>query len=87
MPLTIGAWKKSVRGIERFVDEHICVTEYLPNLNMDDVERYGVEAIVVGSDQIWRPVMYDAVKYVLGFVVFEGWFFSHKGNTLRQMKR
>lgn len=68
MPLTIGAWKKSVRGIERFVDEHICVTEYLPNLNMDDVERYGVEAIVVGSDQIWRPVMYDAVKYYfLGF--------------------
>ena len=68
MPLTIGPWKKSVRGMERFVDEHIKVTEYLPNLNMDDVRRYGIEALVVGSDQIWRPVMYDAVKYYfLGF--------------------
>ena len=68
MPLTIGSWKKSVSGMECFVDEHINVTEYLPNLNMDDVRRYGVEALVVGSDQIWRPVKYDAVKYYfLGF--------------------
>ena len=68
MPLTIGSWKKSVSGMERFVDEHINVTEYLPNLSMEDVRRYGVEALVVGSDQIWRPVMYDAVKYYfLGF--------------------
>lgn len=68
MPLTIGPWKKSVSGMERFVDEHINVTEYLPNLNMDDVRKYGIEALVVGSDQIWRPVMYDAVKYYfLGF--------------------
>lgn len=68
MPLTIGPWKESVRGMERFVEEHINVTEYLPNLSMDDVRRYGVEALIVGSDQIWRPVMYDAVKYYfLGF--------------------
>lgn len=68
MPLTIGPWKKSVRGMERFVDERINVTKYLPNLSMDDVRRYGVEALVIGSDQIWRPVMYDAVKYYfLGF--------------------
>ena len=68
MPLTIGPWKKSVSGMERFVDEHINVTEYLPNLNMDDVRRYDLEALVVGSDQIWRPYMYDAAKYYfLGF--------------------
>ena len=68
MPLTIGSWKKSVSGMERFVNEHINVTEYLPNLSMDDVHRYEVEALVVGSDQIWRPVMYDAIKYYfLGF--------------------
>ena len=68
MPLTIGPWKKSVSGMERFVDEHVNVTEYLPNLSMSDVRRYGVEALIVGSDQIWRPVMYDAVKfYFLGF--------------------
>lgn len=68
MPLAIGPWKESVRGMERFVDEHINVTEYLSNLSMDDVRRYGVEALIVGSDQIWRPVMYDAVKYYfLGF--------------------
>lgn len=69
MPLTIGAWRKSVKGMERFVDENIIVTEYLPNLTMDDVQRYGVDAIIVGSDQIWRPVMYDAEKYYfLGFM-------------------
>ena len=68
MPLTIGPWKKSVSGMERFVYEHINVTEYLPKLNMDDVRRYGIDALVVGSDQIWRPVLYDAVKYYfLGF--------------------
>lgn len=68
MPLTIGAWKKSVSGMERFVDEHIKVTEYLPNLSMEDVRRYGLDALIVGSDQIWRPVMYDAEKYYfLGF--------------------
>lgn len=68
MPQTIGVWKKNVRGMERFVNEHIKVTEYLPSLNMDDVRRYGIEALVVGSDQIWRPVMYDAIKYYfLGF--------------------
>lgn len=70
MPLTIGLWKKNVSGMERFVNEHINVTEYLPNLNMDDVRKYGIEALIVGSDQIWRPVMYDAVKYYfLGFTV------------------
>ena len=68
MPLTIGPWKRSVSGMERFVDEHIKVTEYLPNLSMEDVRRYGVEAIIIGSDQIWRPYMYDAAKYYfLGF--------------------
>ena len=68
MPPTIGAWKKSVSGMERFVDEHINVTEYMPNLTMDDVRMYGIEALIVGSDQIWRPVKYDAVKYYfLGF--------------------
>lgn len=68
MPLTIGPWKECVKGMEHFVDEHINVTEYLPNLSMDDVRKYGVEALIVGSDQIWRPVMYDAVKYYfLGF--------------------
>ena len=41
--------------MERFVDEHINVTEYLPNLKMDDVRRYGIDALVVGSDQIWSP--------------------------------
>ncbi|NLB79932.1 MAG: polysaccharide pyruvyl transferase family protein, partial [Clostridiaceae bacterium] len=68
MPLTIGPWRRSVQGMERFVNEHIIVTEYLPKLSMDDVYRYGVEVLVVGSDQIWRPVMYDAIKYYfLGF--------------------
>jgi hypothetical protein len=67
-PLTMSQWKKSVSGMERFVDEHINVTEYLPNLNMDDVRRYDVHALIVGSDQIWRPVKYDAEKYYfLGF--------------------
>lgn len=68
MPLTIGAWKKSVQGMERFVAERIHVTEYLPDLSMKDVYRYGIDVLVVGSDQIWRPVMYDAIKYYfLGF--------------------
>lgn len=68
MPITIGSWHKSVQGMEQFVDKHINVTEFLPNLTMDDVRRYKVESLIVGSDQIWRPVMYDAVKYYfLGF--------------------
>jgi len=68
MPPTIGAWKKSVSGMERFVDEHINVTEFLPNLSMADLNKYDVDSLIVGSDQIWRPVMYDAINYYfLGF--------------------
>ena len=68
LPITINIWRDNVKGIERFIDQHINVTKYLPSLSMNDVKRYGIEALVVGSDQIWRPVMYDALKYYfLGF--------------------
>lgn len=68
IPQTIGVWKRNVSGMEHFIEKHIRVTEYLPNLSIADLSRYGIDALIVGSDQIWRPVQFDAVKYYfLGF--------------------
>ena len=52
MPQTIGVWREKVSGMERFIDEHINVTEYLPNLSIADLSKHEIDALIVGSDQI-----------------------------------
>uniref|UniRef100_UPI004056E7D2 polysaccharide pyruvyl transferase family protein n=1 Tax=Alistipes sp. TaxID=1872444 RepID=UPI004056E7D2 len=42
-------------AFERFVREHIALTERQLNYSPELISRYGFEALVVGSDQVWRP--------------------------------
>ena len=49
-------YKGSLRGelIGQFIEGHINKTEVMWNYRQDTVSRYGLDAIVVGSDQVWR---------------------------------
>jgi hypothetical protein len=40
---------------ESFVDKHIVVTHTVERYTPDLIERYSMQAVVVGSDQVWRP--------------------------------
>ncbi|MBQ8422415.1 MAG: polysaccharide pyruvyl transferase family protein [Bacteroidales bacterium] len=62
-PLLIGTWRRNVQGMEEFVKRYISTTDFITDLSMDDVYKNDLEALVVGSDQIWRPIMYDAANY------------------------
>lgn len=42
-------------AFERFVGEHIALTERQLNYSPEVISQYGFEALVVGSDQVWRP--------------------------------
>ena len=67
-PEPYDAWKKSVSGMERFVTEHIQTTPYLREITLDAIDKYGIEAVVVGSDQIWRPSVLNVLNnYFCGF--------------------
>lgn len=67
-PELIYAWRRRVSGMERFIQKYINITDYLPNLSMQDINRYDIDMLLVGSDQVWRPVKYDAEQiYFCGF--------------------
>lgn len=52
-----------------FIRSSISTTEELKNLNEDILKKYGVTAVVVGSDQVWRPKYTpDISKMFLDFV-------------------
>lgn len=39
----------------RFVEQHIATTRVMWDYDPKVVKRYGLEALLVGSDQVWRP--------------------------------
>ena len=52
-----------------FIRSSISTTEELKNLNEDILKKYGITAIVVGSDQVWRPkYTHDVKTMFLDFV-------------------
>lgn len=48
-----GSLRRKETG--RFVEEHISKTRVMWHYERKAVKRYGMEAIIVGSDQVWRP--------------------------------
>ncbi len=49
--------KEECRNLRRFVRNHIKMTNtYIPDLSLHRLKRYKFNAIVVGSDQVWRPI-------------------------------
>jgi len=49
--------EKTIRQhTDRFIKEHIAVTDLFKSENdFRSIERYGFEAFIAGSDQVWRP--------------------------------
>ena len=42
--------------MERFVDQYIDVTKRQDSFSSSNIEEYGLDALCVGSDQVWRPM-------------------------------
>ena len=41
---------------EEFVSKNIIKTPACRNYSMEMIREYGLEALLVGSDQTWRPI-------------------------------
>ncbi len=49
-------FRKRFVGMERFVDQYIDVTKRQDSFSSSNIEEYGLDALCVGSDQVWRPM-------------------------------
>lgn len=47
--------KRSNPKTDAFVKEHIARTPYVYSYRQSILQRYGIEAVITGSDQVWRP--------------------------------
>ena len=54
--------RESYANTAEFIHRHISMTRPIKPYTPDIVERYGLDALVVGSDQVWRP-MYNKSIY------------------------
>ena len=54
-PFTIRHIPKRNAIMEAFVRKHIAVTRQVSSYTPDLIKEYGLEAIITGSDQVWRP--------------------------------
>lgn len=54
-PLSPASWKNNISNFERFIVKNINVTEYINNITVDICVQFGIDLLIVGSDQIWRP--------------------------------
>lgn len=69
-PEPIWKWRKNVVGFEAFIARNIVTSPFVNGnkLNMDDIKGLGIEALVVGSDQVWHAGLpYMNNVYFCGF--------------------
>lgn len=55
IPETPYRFKKRQSGMEKFIVKHINTTPIKSWFHIDDIIRNEIDAIIVGSDQVWRP--------------------------------
>ena len=56
---------------KRFVDKHLHVSKFE---TLDSVNEYDIDAIVVGSDQVWRAKFFGEKRYTEAYLSFsKGW--------------
>ena len=61
--------KERATNFYRFIQDNIILTKTVCNLSNSLIENYGLEAIIVGSDQVWRLKYNPHIKDMfLGFV-------------------
>lgn len=67
-PEAYDKWCHRVSGMEQFVSNRIYTTPYLRQISLEAIEKNGIETIIVGSDQIWRPTVLNVMNnYFCGF--------------------
>lgn len=54
--------RRENKGFADFVSRYIATTHFIHRYNNGVVQRYGLEAMVTGSDQVWRPKYNDNLK-------------------------
>lgn len=62
---------------EEFVSKNIIKTPTCRNYSMEMIREYGLEALLVGSDQTWRPI-YNVNRLSDMFCILRG-IFREKG--------
>lgn len=68
MPLRPSVWNKNTANFENFIKKNIVTTDYVNNLSIEYCKRYGIEFLIVGSDQVWRPEVPKVInRYFCGF--------------------
>jgi hypothetical protein len=55
LPITKKQTIAIEENIDKFIGKHINTTEPLIGIHKRIVDKYGFDAIIVGSDQVWRP--------------------------------
>lgn len=63
MPISPKAYIKRCVPLRRFVSSHIAVTpSRVKHLNASVIKRYGLECLIVGSDQVWRSIYNSPIQ-------------------------
>lgn len=70
VPLSPYAVYRRERALRRFVKKYISITSPIWHIKPEDIQRYRIEGLVMGSDQIWRP-MWSNVPEAFGEFAFE----------------
>ncbi len=61
-PLLPGVWKKNTANFEKFIQKNIEKTYYVDDITVDLCKQYGIDSLIVGSDQVWRPEVPDVIN-------------------------
>lgn len=66
-------WRKQTSAKEMFIREKINVTDFISQLDDSVIDKYELNCLVVGSDQVWRPVYVKNLigNYFCGFLKTE----------------
>lgn len=100
-PLSPVKWKKNTENFEKFIQTHIVASDYVDKMSIDVCRDNAIDAIIVGSDQVWRPeIPFVIERYFCGFakdtaiprisyaasLALETWTFNSKQtNIIREL--
>ena len=68
-PMSPNKRKNKQRPLRTFVHKYINLTTNVKRINKSLIEEYGLNALLVGSDQVWRPIYNSHIEDMFfGFV-------------------
>lgn len=48
-------WNNHIHPLFKSFANHVCLSKYCTKIKRDIIDDYGLQALIVGSDQVWRP--------------------------------